>query len=301
MSSGASASSPGSGTSTTRNPIPGPAATRRRRRRRRRRPSRRRPDARSNARRPTVRCPSPRRGTSGTPGRPAARRPGGRARQCLHEEPARPVAQGVGGDVGFERRHRLLGPSAGDQQLGAVLDGEGTKLVESRDLGRGPWFVTELVERLALPQGKRFIERGKPVGAIGTVDEQVCEQRGVDRTGGAVAGGVGADDPSPIRDRTRDTVVRSEPLVSSRASQRCSDRRVAPFPSASAARSRRCAALGRSTTSPRSSTNRTAPNRRTKAVAIDPSFGAERTEPAGPAPQILRRPGAVTRCRNSAL
>src|SRR5215211_1738570 len=89
--------------------------------------------------------------------------------------------------------------------------------------------------------------------------------------------------PSPTRDRTRDTVVRSEPLVRSRASHRYSERCVAPLATASAARSRRCAALGRSTTSPREVTNRTAPSRRTHAVAMDPPFrrGAYRTPDRG--------------------
>src|SRR6187551_3823062 len=73
---------------------------------------------------------------------------------------------------------------------------------------------------------------------------------------------------SPILDRTRDTVVRRAPGVRSSASQRYSERCVAPLASASAASSRRCAALGRSTTSPCSLTKHTAPSNRTKAVAI---------------------------------
>ena len=53
----------------------------------------------------------------------------------------------------------------------------------------------------------------------------------------------------------------------------------------SAASSRRCAALGRSTTSPRPVTNRTAPRRRTCATPTVPSCpGRERTAEVGDAP-----------------
>ena len=115
------------------------------------------------------------------------------AGQRLDEQATRPVAQRVGGHEGFERRHRLGRSRPGDQQLGAVLDREAVQLVEASDLRGGPRLVAELVERLAVPQGERLLERGQPIGVVRALDEQVGEHRGVDRAGDPVAGGVGVD------------------------------------------------------------------------------------------------------------
>ena len=81
------------------------------------------------------------------------------ARQGLDLQATGAVTKRVRGDVGFERRDRLAGPPARDEQLGAVLDGDAPQLVEPRRLGLGPRLVAELVERLAVPQRQRLVER----------------------------------------------------------------------------------------------------------------------------------------------
>jgi hypothetical protein len=115
------------------------------------------------------------------------------AGQGLDEQAARSVAQGIGGDVRFERGHRLAGARPGDQQLGAILDREGPQLVEARDLPGGPRLVAELVEGLAVPEGEGLLERGQAIRMVGALDQEVGEHGCVDGAGDAVAGGVGLD------------------------------------------------------------------------------------------------------------
>ena len=116
------------------------------------------------------------------------------AREGLDEQTTGAVTERLRGHVGLECGDRLSGAASTDEQLRSILDGDTAKLVEPGRLRLGPELVAKLVERVAVPEREGFVERGKTVGPLRALKQQVGERCRVDSTRDGVAHAVGSDD-----------------------------------------------------------------------------------------------------------